>query len=1305
MTLNITANYIEQWSNERDSQKLLPVLIRRLIKETLPRGSIIEIDFPGYENVGRTGFDGRLSSSASAFCIPQGQSVWEVGTSKNPQQKAKDDFENRKKDAKPDEDYVFVSSRNWNGKVVWLKGARENNPGWKSINALDANDLEQWLEMCPYTTAWFAGQIGKPFDYLEPADQFLDNWLSATDPHFPKQVLLQDRDKQKTRLIDTIAKPGQSMRVVADTRKEAIAFVCAALDQDEIIDYPVIVLKDKEANIEIAKWQDAGNSPKILIAKSKEISLDFPPNMLSGNTLIVAGVREDFPNYEDDEKVGGMITLPRISNFDAIFTEHNDSRYHYRQTGGSLSALHRNQQEIASNREPAWRCHLSEDNFIWLALVGCWDEAYNADKAFLTTLTGSKNYNSWRNSLRDLSKVEDAPLEKTSGDERGYKLFSRLDAFLSVVGMIEGDHIKKFLDESAEILSEPDPNDKPDEDTRYSLHEKREYSDFIRTGIVEGLILLNLKKGTLGCGDITSKIKAFYDKIFTHDRAWISLNDVLPMLAEASPDDFLAQLKKALDKKPNEIQCLFEAKPGIFHKQYTHPSLLWALEVLAWKPERLKEVAMLFCHLQKHFESFIEDNYGNRPSGSLRSIFRSWSPQTSASVKDRLEVLESLYAKYPTEVIKLAQKLASQHDKTGDYTASPVWREDALNLGRVKIKDRNEIIKFLVDLLERHLVNAEMPLEERFDVAAYAIREFLWWGEEHANQFFEKIIVMLKNTDMLECEESVLRFRESLRSHLERSYLMASKYHEHKKIIKMVHEILAETEMENEVLKNFYLFASWPRIGKYFEGDDSLDKKEKYIAEEKKRAIHDIWGQLGIDGIIDLAERAENQAMVSDALYEHIISKGSFPLQEYLIRFLMREDVELHKIHNHLSFIFGRIKGDEHVPEPMPTHEVIKLIEDIKSGHADDILNWEDKEIALYHAIRIDEKEGRDYIDNLPDDIQQKYFSRYRISRGNEMRREDGAESFPDENEWIAQKYLEYKRPRLGWQVFRVREYIPFESQIQLLEAMAIEGRDEGGEKDAFPEGWYIQDFLNEAHDKKLDDETKIRVARMEYKFYSYLRDSKEDDRISFINWWIGKDPAFYIQLHKYVYKTDSGDDDASRNLDENSKQTNAQLSWKILLGLSLGTQNFPWIKEDRQIEEDALLKWIEDVRKLAKEANRSRIVDNSIGQGLGHIVQKEKGVKPEESICNILEKIQSEVIFNSFAMGRFNSRGVLCGDQDDRGYTTANLVEEYEKASRELEEGGYPFVAKLMKHMALRYREEVEENKARNERNNLDWR
>ena len=1302
MSLKITANDIEKWSDEEKSKNLLPILVRLLVLETLGVDGATTKDFPGHENTKKPGFDGQLVSKIATPHIPIGESVWEMGTGGDVSAKATSDFNKRKSRARSNVTYVFVSSRNWPKKVEWLTKRQNENVGWQDVKALDANDLEQWLETCPITTIWLAEQLGKPLNHLETGDQFLENWLGATTPSFPKEILLNNRDAAKERLDEVATSAGENICVIADTREEAIAFVCAALSEAELADHPAVILKDEEAITEIQNWQNAEDVPRILITASKEISRKIPSNIVNKNVVITAGVREDFPNYNENSGANSIVRLARVSNFYTIFGRHEDASTRYQQTGGSLSALHRQQNRNSAGRVPIWHEYISEQGFIWLALIGRWDEdeTYD-DKEFLKEAIEPENYDQWRFSLNRLSQIEDAPLEMTSGDKRGYRLFSRLDAFLSVASMIQGDHIDRFLCKSAKVLSEFDPNDKPNEDTRYSLHEKRKYSDFIRTGIVEGLIILNLKKEALRCDDITNKITAFYDKIFAHDRAWVSLNDVLPMLAEASPGDFLTQLKKALDEKPDEIQCLFEPKPGITHDNYKYPPLLWALEVLAWDADRLKEISMLLCRIQAKFESSVKGNLMNRPSNSLNDIFRSWSPQTSASTEQRLEVLNDLYKKHPYEAIQLAKSLASHEDKLGNYTASAVWRDYALNVAEVTRTERGQTIRHAVDLLEKHLTNDRTSLKECLDIATYAMGEFNWWGKEHAEQFTEIIVRMLKGADLSSEEETVLELQKKLRFYLSHPRARAIEGLDMPEILT---RLLEATEFDDLVIQNAHWFSFRPQLEKSIE---DCDDRDEHIEEKRRQSIAAIWKPQKINDIIALALRAEDQIVVSDCLYNNLISKGEFPLRDYLIQFL-KTDIELHKVYSHLSHIFGRIKGYERAPEPIPTDKVIELLEGtIKElDQANDIPNWEDKKIALYHAIRIDDKKGRDYIDNLPDEIQQKYFSRHRISRGWELVPKGGSGPLPKENEWIAKKYLKYKRPRLGWEVFRTRRYIPFEIQLQLLEAVAVKGFDEGDMKDAFPDSWDIQEFLNEAHDKKLNHETKTRVASMEYKFYDSLRYGEEDDRISFVGWRIGEEPAFYIQLHKDGYKTDDGEDDTPKNLDENSKRIRAELSGRILLRLDLGAKSFPWVRENGKIDEDMLLKWIEEVRKLAKEESRSRIVNHSIGQGLGYIVPQE-GVKPEMSICNILEKIQNETIFESFTIGRYNSRGVLWGDEgeDKRKYKTADLVGEYEKASRELEEDGYPFVAKLMKHMAADYRAQVESDRDRNERNNLDWR
>ena len=1318
MTLEITAKDIEQWSDSRESQSLLPVLIRRLIKETLAKDEIDEIDFPGYEQVSKPGFDGCLDSKKATAYIPLGKSVWEMGTNKNPIKKATDDFNKREeKDVDTNMTYVVVSSRRWDAKAKWVE--KRTNSKWEEIKVLDANDLEQWLETCFCTTIWFAEQLGKPLAHLETTDNFLKDWLEATDPHFPKEILFDSRGEAKARLIEVVDKPRSDICVAADTREEAVAFICATLSEDGFANSSAVILNNEEAITAFKPWQKSTGTPTIFITKSKEVSRAIPANMLDGNILIAAGVREDLPvDYQISEQATNTIKLPRVSSFESIFKARPDtdtyqatSRSYYKQTGGSLSALHRRLNKNTAKKEPEWGKKLLEQNLIWLALVGCWDEAYNGDKEFLKTLTGSDDYDDLHDSLTELSEVDETPLERTSGNRGGYRLFSRLDAFLSIAKRIKGErHIDKFLHEAEKILNELDPNNQADDEGNFSLITKRrEYSKFLREGIVEGLIILNLKKDALDCDDITGRIAAFYNNIFSHDEAWVSLNDVLPMLAEASPDDFMEQLRNALhtESGTNRIHHLFEPRFAMLRNDYKYFSLLWALEILAWDPDNLHDIAMLLGRLQEDFENLIQDNYVNRPSNTLHNIFRSWLPQTSAPIGKRLKVLDALYKKHPSVAIQLAQALASDHNRTGHYATCPIWRDDALKVKRATGEDRLQTIEYSIDLLEKHLVTDGVPLDERFSIATYAVNEFYYWGEEYAERFVEKIIKIFKQSDKKEVEELSKKFYETLRHHIESSHISPPTEKSEKNIIKMMRKILKETKSDDLVFQNLHWFESWPKVDRAFEGERRFEDREEHIAEERGKAIQSIRDKMGIDGIIALTKKAEDPESVAGALYGYVIPKEPSFLREYLIE-LLKTKMELLRIQYHLSYLFGL--GRLSISDAMPAHAVIQLIEDIiqELSLANDVPQWEERKIALFHSIRIDDEEGRKYIDGLDEADQKKYFSRYRISHNVELRSEKEDGSIPPANAWLAEKYRTYKRPRLGCKVLEFNPP-PFEEHLRLLEAVWVKGHDEGGTEDGPPKAWNIQQFLKTAAEKKdINAEQEIRVAEIEFKFYADLR-FVEKDRFNFVYLRIGKYPEYCIQLQKYVFKRDDKkedlDDDITKGWDEKTKHTYAKLAWDIVYDINFGNRGFPWVKEEGQIDEDMLMEWITKVTKLAKEAKRSKGINNFIGKGLGYVMQ-EKGVKPPDSIRNTLEQMEeNEQIFSGFIAGRKNARGVTQGqeEEDDRGYKTTDLIGEYKKAARELREDGYPFVARVMDALSKSYQEQFKFSASINERNDLN--
>nr|VFJ87657.1 MAG: hypothetical protein BECKH772A_GA0070896_1000445 [Candidatus Kentron sp. H]VFJ89437.1 MAG: hypothetical protein BECKH772B_GA0070898_1000445 [Candidatus Kentron sp. H]VFJ96049.1 MAG: hypothetical protein BECKH772C_GA0070978_1000446 [Candidatus Kentron sp. H] len=68
-----------------------------------------------------------------------------------------------------------------------------------------------------------------------------------------------------------------------------------------------------------------------------------------------------------------------------------------------------------------------------------------------------------------------------------------------------------------------------------------------------------------------------------------------------------------------------------------HSDLLWALERLAWAPNRLAQVALILARLS-HVP--MKGNWGNKPDNNLLGLFLSWLPQTAANLSDRIQVLD-----------------------------------------------------------------------------------------------------------------------------------------------------------------------------------------------------------------------------------------------------------------------------------------------------------------------------------------------------------------------------------------------------------------------------------------------------------------------------------------------------------------------------------------------------------------------------------------------------------------------------------------------------------------------------------------
>jgi hypothetical protein len=90
---------------------------------------------------------------------------------------------------------------------------------------------------------------------------------------------------------------------------------------------------------------------------------------------------------------------------------------------------------------------------------------------------------------------------------------------------------------------------------------------------------------------------------------WLSLAALLPDLAEAAPEVFLKCIDVSLAESDATVTRLLTETSGSGSMgQCWHAGLLWALERLAWAPQRLTRIALLLARFA-HTE--IKGNWGN----------------------------------------------------------------------------------------------------------------------------------------------------------------------------------------------------------------------------------------------------------------------------------------------------------------------------------------------------------------------------------------------------------------------------------------------------------------------------------------------------------------------------------------------------------------------------------------------------------------------------------------------------------------------------------------------------------------------
>ncbi len=1244
--LAIKARQIEHWADSQiDARTHLPVLLRKLVHST--DNDFRKVDFPGYDNAQRKGSDGFVEAGAATPWVPEGRSYWEFGTNQNPGAKANSDYTARLASVDSSEransTFVFVTPRNWPGKTVWEK--QKNEAGdWKAVRAFDASDLEQWLEQSVPAQIWLAEQLTLPVSGYETLEEAWQRWANASHPHLTPEIFSPSIAAYRDTFKEWLDKPSDRPFIVAaDSRDEALAFLACLFDEEVFRRFKDIsAVFTCPATI---RTLIASSVPFIPIVHSEDAERELAYAHPRLHYIVIR------PRNAIDTKADIALDLLSYCAFEKALTamgiDDGDFDRLARESGRSPTILRRRLSQNDAIRTPSWA---GDDDtaktLVPMTLIGAWHAEPEADHEIVSYVADRK-YETIEDDVARLLRFDDSPVW-SAGRYRG--VVSKIDALFAIARMITPADLDRFFEAAEYVLSESDPALKLPEEARWAAAlygKKRDHSDALREAICETLVILsvhgnNLFQSRLGI-DVEDRVTVLIRKLLTpltlekllsHDRN-------LPRYAEAAPDEFLKIIEKDLRcKNPVVFGLLKPVDSGSFWASPSRTGLLWALECLAWKPLNLSRVSAILAQLSR---PKIGDNWANKPEASLQAIFRSWMPQTAASVDQRVKVLEMVIKRFPNAGWKIGITEIKPGPQAGQYNYRPRWRSDASGAGQfVGVREASEFriktLDFLIDWPTHNqntlgdLVESlpAMPQENQFKIWGL-IDEWSQTAGESAKAFLRERIRLFAFTRRSRRRELGDATRDRAR------------------------EAYDSLRPDDPVIRHGWLFASqWVQeSADEIEKEDFENKKRgEHIDRLRREAITEIWTERGFEGVKELLTGSGASDTVGHYVASCLTDVSS--RADFIRRCLSLDGGLLSKAEWCLQGFLLAI-GDE------TRARVLQSV-------AEELPAEERKRLFVCAPFKASTWR---LLDGYGEDIRSRYWKDVVPSWGRHT---------PAELTEMIDRLLESQRPRAAFYAGRMSFKDIETSRLKRLLRDVAKVNTEPAEQFKLD-----RDYISEALDS-LDGRvgvTRDEMAQLEFLFIEALNHSEHG--IPNLESQIAQTPEMFAQAVALAYKrSDEGEDPPEWRI-ENPEQRVAIASSAYSLLDQI--KKIPGTDENGQIDAGALVAWLTQVRHLCRENGRADIGDQCLGQLLAKAPKGENGMWPCEAACKAMEEIASLEIEKGFRLGVFNSRGVTT--RGEGGEQERRLVKKYRSWAEALG-FNYPFVGRLLEKIAAYYEHEA---------------
>ena len=1252
LLVSIKAENINNWASRIKARSELPALLRRLIQST--GRDLIRVDFPAYDNAERPGWDGIVETSTPTPWIPIGKSGWEFGCSQTPHTKAEDDYKSRMRSVPPTERreriFIFVTPRNWHGKKIWAK-EKAKLGDWKDVRAYDASDLEQWLEQSTPTQVWFAERLGNPVVGYRSLDRCWFEWAEACEPSLSPMLfnmIVQDSSTNFERWLKE--PPKQPFIVTADSREESLAFLYCLIgkvrfDADEP-NFGAMVFDSPES----MQWFNASDAaPRIAIVYKPEVEKEVGGLYRRCHCIVVRPGND--VNVEPNIRIG----ILGKENFANALNEMGLSEGRIKrleiESARSPTILRRCLSTIPAIGEPAWAGDAGTARKLLPAvLVGAWHNASSSDREIVRLLANSDDDNDVESGIAELLALEDTPVW-SAGKYRG--VVSRTDALYGIAKFVIESDLENFFIVAEYVLSERDPAiDMPDSKRWLAnLYGKvRDHSDALRHGIRETLILLanfggRLFSPKLGV-DVNARVAALIRKLLTplDLEKFMSQKSDLPAYAEAAPEAFLALIESDLRQATPILQKLMQPVENTPFASPSRIDLLWALECLAWTPSFFPRVVGVLAKLCAMDSEGSRDNWQNSPKNTLKSLFRSWLPQTAASYNERILAFEKLCRDHRAVGWHVCISQIDRSNRTAMSNYRPRWRDDGANAGRQPVDDEHrDFVLNAIDIALNwpcHDENTLTDLIGLFDNLPENDQLRLW-------------NLIDKWTDSTSSDNTKAYLRQRIHGYVCRSYRRNGRIN-HAQLVNTVSEKLLPKDL---VTRYAWLFKShWVELPR--EDSESMvfdfEKNNQRLLDLRLEALREVWETRGFQGVVALLDREDETSYLIGNLIAKILAEDmdTMGFVESCLRAAAGVDAYRYK-----SCLAGFLWNAE-------SEYIAALVEEFK--HETDTL------LMLLLSLPYGKATWR-WLDNEAETFCKAYWENVEPRILLDRHAEEEVNRTIDELLAVNRVGTAFMSVEMLW------DKVETSRLTKLLSTLMTDTSEE------FPQNSMTTYYLSKAFDE-LDKRSGISFtekARLEFAYLPLF--DQTDHGIPNLEELIAKSPDFYFQAIRCIYKRADGTEDWSElGFNDREQFEKVTSNFDELL---YQVRRMPGVDSQGEINPIALKDWLRQVRRLCEQFDRADIGDLKIGEFLARAPANDDGVWPCCPVCEALEWMASEKVGHGFEIGARNSRGFQ--RREEGGMQDRQLAARYRGWARELVHE-FPYVGSVLERIAASYEDEA---------------